>query len=58
MLPTGMASHYVSELRFQILPSNPPIEKGRLFLGSRASVEDLKVGAIERSLRRVLEELD
>lgn len=57
ILPTGMAARYVSERKIQLLASNPVIENGRLFLASRAGVEDLKIAAIERTVRRVLDEL-
>jgi len=57
ILPTGMASRHVSEGKIQMLASSPAIENGRLFLGSREGVNDLKIVAIERTLRRVLEDL-
>jgi DNA-binding transcriptional LysR family regulator len=57
ILPTQMAARYVSEGTMHLLPSNPMIENGRLFLGSRAGALDPKIMAVERTTARVLEKM-
>ncbi|MBO9100993.1 MULTISPECIES: LysR family transcriptional regulator [unclassified Rhizobium] len=57
ILPTRMAARHLSEETMQLLPSNPGIENGRLFVGFRKGTIDPKGIAVETTTARILDKI-
>jgi DNA-binding transcriptional LysR family regulator len=54
LLPVQMAARYVTEGSMHLLPTVPAVENGRLFISFRTGVEDIKVIAVSRTIKRML----
>lgn len=58
LLPVRMAERYVRDGGVRAVESSPPADNGRLYIASRAVVDDVKVGAMSKLIRRVVGEMD
>ncbi|MEJ5903026.1 LysR family transcriptional regulator [Ochrobactrum teleogrylli] len=58
ILPVRMAERYVKDGGMRMVATHPPVENGRLFIASRTGVEDTKVIAVSRIIRKIIQDLD
>jgi DNA-binding transcriptional LysR family regulator len=58
LLPVPMAARYVAEGTMRVLPAQPVVENGSLFIGYRTGVDDPKVLAVARTIHRVMQAID
>jgi DNA-binding transcriptional LysR family regulator len=58
LLPVRMAEGHVAAGKMRMVASSPAVENGRLFIGVREGIEDARMSAVARTIRRVLDDLD
>lgn len=58
LLPVKMAERFVLEGGMRMVDTDPPVENGRLYIGSRAVSEDARSMAVARTIARVISGLD
>ena len=57
LLPERMADRYVAEGSMRRLRMIPPVEDGRLFVGTRQGYEDERGAAVVRTISQVLDRI-
>jgi DNA-binding transcriptional LysR family regulator len=58
LLPVRMAERHVAAGKMRIVAANPAVENGRLFICTRAGVENPRTTAVAKAIRRVVDGLD
>ncbi len=58
LLPNRMAERYVRDGGMRMVASSPPADNGRLYIASRAVVDDVKVSAMSKLIRRVVDDMN